>query len=166
VVFSVLQQFVEALSPELADKIGRSLSMHTGINTGLVVTGPAHGEEGALGVVGDTVNIASRLSDLAGAGEVLLGSEPQTLVERYFTLAELPPAEVKGKAEPISVFKLLAPRERPAATHRFTGLRAELIGRGVETAILERAVDGLRDGQVGADAFQQRTRDLLAELLR
>jgi class 3 adenylate cyclase/tetratricopeptide (TPR) repeat protein len=141
-----LQQFVEALSPELADKIGCSLSMHTGINTGLVVTGPAQGE-GALGVVGDTVNVASRLSDLAGAGEILVGAETQTLVERYFTLVEMPPAEVKGKAEPILAFKLLAPRERPAATHRFAGLRAELIGRGVETALLERAVEGLRDGK-------------------
>ena len=39
--------------------------MHTGINTGLVVTGEVDMEKGTHGVAGDTINLAARLSSLA-----------------------------------------------------------------------------------------------------
>ena len=44
---------VEALSPELEERVGRPLFMHTGINTGLVVTGEVDMEKGTHGVAGD-----------------------------------------------------------------------------------------------------------------
>jgi len=52
--------FVEAMSPRVEQRTGRSLSMHTGINTGLVVTGQVDQEGGTTGVLGDTINVASR----------------------------------------------------------------------------------------------------------
>jgi class 3 adenylate cyclase len=56
---------VESISPEIEERIGQHLSMHTGINTGLVVTGEIDIEKGTHGVAGDTVNLASRLQGLA-----------------------------------------------------------------------------------------------------
>jgi len=71
---------MKALSPEIENKIGRRLSMHCGINTGLVVTGEVDMVRGIHGVAGDTINVAARLSQLARAGEVLeipsAGSHP------------------------------------------------------------------------------------------
>ncbi len=140
-----LHQFVENLNPELQHRVGRSMSMHTGINTGLVVTGRVMDvEKGGLGVLGDTVNVASRLSSLAPPGDILVGALTHTLTERVFAFEKLDSVQVKGKAEAIEVYRLMAPLER-AATRRFAGLRAELIGRKVEMATLEEAADGLRD---------------------
>ncbi len=63
-----IHDLVEAMSPGLEEKIGRPISMHTGINTGLVVTGEVNMEKGTHGVAGDTINLASRLSGPCQAG--------------------------------------------------------------------------------------------------
>ena len=44
-----IHDLLEALSPQLEEKIGKSLSMHSGINTGLVVTGKVDLEKGTRG---------------------------------------------------------------------------------------------------------------------
>ena len=142
-----IQQFVEELNPRYRVKVGRDLSMHTGINTGIVITGGTGEAEGALGVVGDAVNVASRLSDLAEAGQVLVGADTAPLIEKFFDLEALPTTQVKGKSEAVSVFRVLGPRERPVATRRFAGLRAGLVGRDVEMALLNQAIQRLRDGR-------------------
>jgi class 3 adenylate cyclase len=67
-----IHQLVDAISPEVEKKIGQSMSMHTGINTGLVVTGEVDMERGTHGIAGDTINLASRLSSLAKPGEIVV----------------------------------------------------------------------------------------------
>jgi class 3 adenylate cyclase len=62
-----IHDLVQAISPELEEKVGKPLAMHTGINTGLVVTGEVNLEKGTHGVAGDTINLAARLSSLAKA---------------------------------------------------------------------------------------------------
>lgn len=64
-----IHECVDALSPEIENKIGQPISMHSGINTGQVVTGDVDVDRGTHGVAGDTINVASRLSNLASAGE-------------------------------------------------------------------------------------------------
>ncbi len=149
-----IHQAVAALSPPIEAKTGHALSMHTGINTGLVVTGRIELEAGTLGVVGDAVNLAARLSGLAGDGEVVVGQDSLSHLERYFTFDKLPSAQVKGKAEAVEGFRLSAPRDQPAATHRFAGLRSALVGRQVEFALLQRALDRLRDGKGSLLSFR------------
>jgi class 3 adenylate cyclase len=58
------------LNRELWRRWGVRLELHTGVNTGEVVAGDP-GVGGAL-VVGDAVNLAARLEQAAGAGQVLL----------------------------------------------------------------------------------------------
>ena len=48
-----IQNYVEALSPEIENKIGQPISMHSGINTGRVVTGQVDIDRGTHGVAGD-----------------------------------------------------------------------------------------------------------------
>ncbi|MDH7500744.1 MAG: AAA family ATPase, partial [candidate division NC10 bacterium] len=55
--------------------------------------------------------------------------------------------EVKGKAEPVAVYKVVSLREIPATAFRFSGLRADLIGRKVELVQLEEAVQRLQEGK-------------------
>ena len=46
-----IHQLVDAISPEVEKKIGQSISMHSGINTGLVVTGEVDMERDRKSVV-------------------------------------------------------------------------------------------------------------------
>lgn len=61
-----IHELVDSMSPEVEKSIGRPISMHTGINTGLVVTGEVDMEKGTHGVAGDTINLASRLQTIQG----------------------------------------------------------------------------------------------------
>lgn len=126
------------------------LVTHAGINTGLVVTSGSNRAHGSVGVVGDTVNVAARLCDLAKAGEVLVGDITRNLAERHFSFEELPPAELKGKTKASSCHRVLGPRDLPIRTHRFTGRRTALVGRTRELGRLEKADECLRTGELSA----------------
>jgi class 3 adenylate cyclase/tetratricopeptide (TPR) repeat protein len=142
-----MHELVDASSPELEKRIGQPISMHTGINTGLVVTGEVDMERGTHGVAGETINLASRLSSLAEAGEILVGPDTYRQAEGHFTFESLEPTMVKGKAEPIQVHKVLSAKEKPLTIHRLSGLRADLIGRKAEITQLNEAVENLRKGK-------------------
>lgn len=142
-----IHDLVRAMGPELEEKIGRPLSMHSGINTGLVVTGKVDLEKGTHGVAGDTINVAARLSSLAETDTVVIGQDTYRHAKGFFNFEELKPTRVKGKAEPIQVYKLLSVKERPSTTLHRHGLRADLIGREVELSQLREAVEKLKYGK-------------------
>jgi class 3 adenylate cyclase/tetratricopeptide (TPR) repeat protein len=142
-----IHEIVSSLSPRYERLIGKPLAMHTGICTGLVLTGEVNLEKGTYGVLGDTINTASRLSGLAKPDEILVGSDTYYQAEGYFTFEPLEHAQVKGKAEPVKPYKLLSPREEPIKTRRLSGLRAELIGRRAEITILNEAIGKLKQGK-------------------
>ena len=138
---------VEALSPQVRAFGCKPLSMHTGIDTGLVVTGGVDAGKGATGVTGDTINLASRLSRIGKTGEILVGPYTYRIAEGYFDFEALEPIPIEGKAEPVRIYKVLSEKDQPSKIHRLTGLRAELIGRKAEMAQLSDAVDRLRAGK-------------------
>jgi predicted ATPase/class 3 adenylate cyclase len=142
-----IHELVDAFSPEVEKKIGQGIAIHSGINSGLVVTGEVDIEKGTHGVAGDTVNIASRLCSLGKAGEILVGPDTYRQAEGHFAFEALKPTAVKGKAEPIQVHKVLSAKERPVTVHRLSGLRADLIGRKAEIAELVEAVKNLSGGE-------------------
>ena len=144
-----IHDLVKAISPEFEQKIGKPLSMHTGVNTGLVVTGEVNTEKGTHGVAGDTINVAARLSSLAKTDEIVVGQDTYHQAEGYFSFEEMEPTKVKGKAEPIKIYKALSPKEQPSTTHRHHGLRSDLIGRAVEIAQLGEAFQMLQEGKGG-----------------
>lgn len=82
-----------------------------GINSGEVIAGYL-GSSKALEytVIGDVVNIASRLCSRAQAGEIIISRATFEQVKDHFVVEALPPAEVKGKSKPIEIYRVL--RER------------------------------------------------------
>jgi class 3 adenylate cyclase/tetratricopeptide (TPR) repeat protein len=142
-----IHELVDALSPEVENRIGQPISMHTGINTGLVVTGEVNVARGTHGVAGDTINLASRLSNLAKPGEILIDVDTCRQAEGHFACEYLEDTTVKGKADPVQVHKVLSQRDKPVTIHRLSGLRADLVGRKVELAELSEAVENLREGK-------------------
>ena len=115
---------VESTSPHYEDKIGQPLQMHSGINTGLVVTGELNLEKGVHGVAGDTINVAARLSSTANAGEILVDPETYTRTEGYFQFENLEPVQLKGKANPVEIHRYLSVKQQPQKIHRLHGLSA------------------------------------------
>ena len=147
IVAREIHELVSAMSPDVEKRTGKPISMHTGINTGLVVTGEVSIEKGTHGLAGETINVASRLSGLAKAGEILVGHDTYRQAEGHFTFEDLEPTTLKGKTEPVHVHKVVSPKEKPVTVHRLSGLKAELIGRKAELAQLREAVEHLRKGR-------------------
>ena len=142
-----IHNLVNNLSPKYEEKTEQPLSMHTGINTGLVVTGEINFKKGTHGVSGDTLNVAARLSGIGNADDILVGQNTFYQAEGFFNFEKLEPAIIKGKTDPIKAYKVLSPKEKPTKIHRLHGLRADHIGRRVEMSQLSSASQRLTEGK-------------------
>ena len=104
-----------------------------GVNTGEVVVGTAESL-----ATGDAVNVAARLEQAAGAGQVLLGPETARLVRDAVETEEVT-LELKGKSEPVVAYRLLAiDDDAPGFARR---LDAPLVGRERELRRLHEAFE-------------------------
>jgi adenylate cyclase len=88
-----------------------------GINTGNVITG-AIGSTRALQytAIGDAMNVASRLVNLASPGEVIISENTYRHVSDKIDATALPPVKVKGKAEELKVYRVNGMRHARATT--------------------------------------------------
>ena len=115
------------------------ISVGIGISTGEVVTrGPA---TGPVAVLGDAINQASRLEQIAPAGEVLISGSTYHLIRNTVTVEPVTPAVDKGRRAPIQALRLVTLEESASpAPH----LDTPMVGRDQEQAMLlqtfERAV--------------------------
>jgi class 3 adenylate cyclase len=144
---SEIHNLVKAISSKLKQKIGHALNMHSGINTGLIVTGEVDIERRIHGAVGDTLNLASRLADIARPGEILIGSQTHELVAPYFETKPLASVSLKGKTKPITPYlvvkeSLVGNRFEAAEQRGFTAFT----GRKQELITLDSCLDNARAG--------------------
>jgi adenylate cyclase len=98
---------------ELRQRDNRPLPVQFGIG---VNTGPAvAGNVGSAGrseytVIGDSINTASRICSSTPGGEVWIGAETYNQIKDYIETEKLEPQSVKGKAAPITVYRVTALR--------------------------------------------------------
>jgi adenylate cyclase len=78
-----------------------------GINTGNVITGSI-GSTRALQytAIGDAMNVASRLVNVAASGEIIISENTYRQVAGRIEATQLPPVKVKGKAEELKVYRV------------------------------------------------------------
>jgi class 3 adenylate cyclase/tetratricopeptide (TPR) repeat protein len=120
------------LNAELVRDHGVSLELRTGVNTGEVLAGdPAAAQALALG---DTVNVAARLEQVARSGEILLGHATWALVRDAVEVTALDPLALKGKSTPVGAWRL--ERVNPAVPGRVRRLDRPMVGREAERAWL------------------------------
>ncbi|MGQ0670717.1 MAG: ATP-binding protein [Actinomycetota bacterium] len=125
-----------------AGRLGLRLpEVHSGVNSGEVMV--AHADEAAgFAVIGDTVNTASRLADLAPGGHVFVGERTKELTEHAIHYGGRRLLRAKGKPRPLTVFEALSPQTRAPARRPASGMATEFVGR--ERA-LDRLASELRD---------------------
>ena len=84
------------------------LEVGIGINSGEVILGMIGSEERAdFTVVGDNVNTASRLCDLAKGNQILIAESVYRPIKEYLRVEGPTHISVKGKKEPVEVYNLL-----------------------------------------------------------
>lgn len=125
--------------PALGDDLGiPDLVLRAGVDTGSTAVGPGGNEKGL--VVGDLVNTASRLQSIAEPGTVFVGRPTYELTERAIDYETLGDRVVKGKEEPVSVFR--AVRVASMVGGSDGGLRAPpFVGRQRELRLLKDTLD-------------------------
>jgi len=85
-----------------------AIAIGIGVATGELVAGYM-GSSRAMGytVIGDVVNTAARLCSAAAAGDVLVTAPVRDWVGERIECQALPPKSLKGKAEPVPIFRVL-----------------------------------------------------------
>ena len=127
---------LEAIEELNADDPARSLQVRVGINTGeAVVALGARPEEGEGIVTGDVVNTASRLQGAAPVGGMAVSAQTFRATERVFEWERLEPVTVKGKAEPLALWRPLRPRAR-LGLEVIRSSATRLVGRELERTLL------------------------------
>ena len=115
-----------------------ALSLRMGLNTGEVVVGSiGDGLRMDYTAIGDTTNLAARLQQAGAPGSILLGEATWRMVRDLVRVEGLRPVEVKGKAKPVSAYRLVAigPTRAPIAA-RVERPLSHFVGRERELATL------------------------------
>ena len=111
----------------LADELGVELRLRAGVLTGeAAVTVGARGEGM---VAGDLVNAAARTQSLAPPGTVLVGEATRRATEAAIAYEDEGFQRLKGKVEPVHLYRALRVIAARRGEGRAVGLEAPLVGR-------------------------------------
>ena len=125
------------LSQRLEREAGVRLELHTGVNTGEVIAG--NPDLSTSLIVGDAVNLAARLEQAAGPGEILLGRGSWRLVRDAVEVEPPRVLAIPGRRDGEPAYRLLA--VRPGAAGRARRHDAPFVGRASELRLFQWAYE-------------------------
>jgi len=123
---------VEALGLEIG---APDLRARAGILTGEAAV--TIGAEGQGMVAGDLVNTASRIQSAAPPGAVFVGDSTRRTSDASIAFEDAGEHELKGKAEPVSLWRAVRVLSGVGGAHRSTGLEAPFVGRERELRLIK-----------------------------
>jgi hypothetical protein len=115
-----------------------------------VLTGQAVANLDAVGqgmVAGDLVNTAARIQAAAEPGSVLVGETTRRASERAVAFEEIGEHALKGKAEPVALYRALRVTAARGGALRSERLEAPFVGRDRELRLVKELFHGSADEQ-------------------
>jgi class 3 adenylate cyclase/predicted ATPase len=120
----------------LGDEVGaRELKARAGVLTGEAAVNLAATGEGM--VAGDLVNTASRIQSAAEPGAVLVGEATRRVAEAAVAFEPAGEHELKGKAEPVPLWRAVRVTAARGGALRSEGLEAPFVGRERELRLVK-----------------------------
>ena len=110
-----MREALKEYNKELQAKALPALSFGVGIHKGNVLAGVMGNYElSKFGVVGDPINVAARVEALTRQHdtEILITEEVKAELDDRFDLTQMPPVQVKGKANPIVTYTVNGIRKK------------------------------------------------------
>ena len=121
---------------DLAEELHRpDLRVRAGVLTGEAAVTLGATDQGM--VAGDLVNTASRIQGAANPGEVLVGEVTRRATEAAVAYADAGHHELKGKPEPVPLFRALRVVGGRAGALKSPGLEAPFVGRDREFRLVK-----------------------------
>ncbi|MDL2335785.1 MAG: adenylate/guanylate cyclase domain-containing protein, partial [Chloroflexota bacterium] len=118
---------------------GIDFRIRAGINTGPVIVGNVGSDlRYEYTALGDAVNVAARVQTAAQPGDVLISAMTQRHVMTTFDFEDLGGVQVKGKSEPVHLYKVVGLQAQPGRKRGLeaVGLSSPLVGRNAELKTL------------------------------
>jgi class 3 adenylate cyclase/tetratricopeptide (TPR) repeat protein len=138
----------DAVMPSVSETVGHELRVHIGIAAGQVVASRAGGRGQAFALTGESVNLASRLTDVAGPGETLVAKALYQAHSDLIVGEDAGELMVKGFEQPLQVWRVIGLREQGAGTGR-----RPFVGRRAELSQFEGIVSACREGGAGLAVY-------------
>jgi class 3 adenylate cyclase/tetratricopeptide (TPR) repeat protein len=143
-----IQAALEAYGAEVERRLGLPFRMRMGLSSGLVVVGhigDAHRMD--YTALGDTVNLAARLEQIAAPGEIYASESARRLAGDAFEWVDLGTLPVRGRSAPVPVHRLAGRGEAQGRAHLSARARlTPLVGRGDELRVLTDAWESVVGG--------------------
>jgi class 3 adenylate cyclase/tetratricopeptide (TPR) repeat protein len=144
-----MQKSLDDYAAEVKKRYSIECRFRVGLNTGPVVVGKISDSlEMDYTALGDTVNLAARMEELAEPGTVHLSENTYRAIQDYFECEPLGALTVKGKGAPVVAYR--AARERPVRTRFEAAAERGLtpfVGRNQELAVLRGYLEQAKRGQ-------------------
>jgi len=125
-----MQAALQRVNADLRQRYGVALANRTGVNTGEVVASDDPNADQKL-ATGDAVNVAARLEQAAPENQIYLGEVTWRLVRDAVEVEAVEPLELKGKAQRVPAFRLVAAPGLDGLVRRHD---RPLVGRDAELA--------------------------------
>ncbi|MBU6271865.1 MAG: AAA family ATPase [Betaproteobacteria bacterium] len=142
-----LHASVSRLADELGFPLPRPLMLHSGIHAGMVLLQVGDIERGRVETLGNVPNIASRLSDEAAPGDILVSEDTLGPYAARFELSGSRRLDFGFLPAPLTVLSVKGRAVGARDLARPAG-RARFIGREIHLARLARALEVARNGRM------------------
>jgi tetratricopeptide (TPR) repeat protein len=113
--------------------------VHAGVNSGEVMVAPSS-ESGGFSILGDPVNVAARLADLAPPRVVLVAEQTKRRTEHAVRYGPARGYRAKGKPAPVVAFEAIEVRSSLPAGRATPAVSGGFVDRETELEALERAL--------------------------
>lgn len=143
-----MQAGLVQLNRELDKSHGERLQMHWGLNRGTVIVGGI-GSDLLVDytAIGDSVNLARRLQEVAAEDSILVSESVYRTTRSLFEYREKSDLILKGYETGVKGYQVLGLKSVPERVRGLQGLHAPMIGREAELQLVNTALDNLLENK-------------------